>query len=117
MADGRLSGANPFGDTKFSERDWAILAAVRAVADVAGRTPADVALAWVAGRAGVASTLIGASRAEQVAANVAALTLTLTPERRAALEQASAPARPGVYAIFTPAIQAAVFGGTVQGWR
>ena len=55
------------------------------------RTPAAVALAWVQSRPGVASTIIGARRLEQLDANLAALDVRLPPEHVAALDAVSAP--------------------------
>ncbi|MHC5113818.1 MAG: aldo/keto reductase [Planctomycetota bacterium] len=61
------------------------------VADEAGVTPAQAALAWVQPRPGVASTIIGARTMEQLDANLAALDVTLSDEHRARLDEASAP--------------------------
>ena len=117
--DKRLDGANPFGDSLFTERNWKILDALNEVAKEAGQTPARVALAWVAGRPGVASTLMGVSRVEQVADNLAALDLVLSPAHRAALDAVSAPNPRMLYSLFTPSMrQHAVFGGSVvMPWR
>lgn len=112
--DKRLDGANPFGDTLFTERNWTIVDAVRHVADETGQSPARVALAWVIGRPGVASTLMGVSRAAQVTDNAAALDLVLSPDQRTALDAASAPADPRMlYGLFTPPVRRqVVFGGS-----
>lgn len=71
--DKRLDGANPFGDTLFTPRNWTVVDAVRKIAAEAGQTAARVALAWVFGRPGITSTLMGVSRAEQVKDNASAL--------------------------------------------
>jgi len=117
--DKRLDGANPFGDSLFTDRNWKIVGALRQVALETGETPAKVALAWVTGRPGVTSTLIGASRAEQVTDNIAALDVVLSPTHRAELDSISAPEPRMLYSLFTPSLrQHAVFGGsTVRGWR
>jgi aryl-alcohol dehydrogenase-like predicted oxidoreductase len=117
--DKRLDGANPFGDSLFTERNWKIVETLKQVAEDAGQSPAKVALAWVTGRPGVASTLMGVSRVEQVADNIAALDLMLSAEHRAALDAASAPEPRMLYNLFTPAVrQHAVFGGsTVAPWQ
>ena len=117
--DKRLDGANPFGDSLFTDRNWEIVDALRKVADEAGHSPAKIALAWVNGRPGVASTLMGVSRVEQVTDNVAALDVLLSDAHRAMLDSASAPEPRMIYSLFTPALrQHAVFGGsTVSGWR
>ncbi|WP_027134933.1 aldo/keto reductase [Geminicoccus roseus] len=52
---------------------------------------AQVALAWLLGRPGVASLVIGARTDEQLAANLAAADLSLAPEERARLDEVSAP--------------------------
>ncbi len=116
--DKRLDGANPFGDSLFTERNWRIVDVVRRVAAQTGQSPARVALAWVTGRPGVTSTLMGVSRAEQVSDNVSALELVLSPEHRSALDAVSAPDSGMLYALFAPTLrQHAVFGGgTVKPW-
>ena len=63
--DKRLDGANPFGDTLFTDRNWRIVDALRGVADAIGETPARVALAWVLSRPGVDCALMGVSRVAQ----------------------------------------------------
>jgi aryl-alcohol dehydrogenase-like predicted oxidoreductase len=117
--DMRLAGANPFGNSLFTERNWKIVDAVKTVAKELGQSPARVALAWVIGRPGVASTLLGVSRVEQVADNIAALGVGLPAEHRAALDAVSAPPQKMLYSLFTPKMrQHAVFGGsTVTPWR
>jgi aryl-alcohol dehydrogenase-like predicted oxidoreductase len=117
--DKRLDGANPFGDTLFTERNWKLVDELRRVAAEAGHSAASVALAWVIGRPGVTATLMGVSRVEQVADNVAALGVELSAAHRAALDAVSAPDPRMLYSLFTPAIrQQAVFGGSsVETWR
>lgn len=112
--DKRLDGANPFGNSLFTERNWTIVDTLRRVADEAGETPARIALSWVIGRPGITSTLMGVSRAEQVADNAAALDVVLPPEHRAMLDAASTPQDPRMlYSLFTPALrEQVVFGGS-----
>jgi len=117
--DKRLDGANQFGDTLFTEKNWQIVEAVQRVAREAGQTPARVALSWVIGSRGVTSTLIGVSRAEQVTDNIGALGFTLSAAQRATLDAVSTPATPRMlYGLFTPRIrQHVVFGGSpVTSW-
>ncbi|MGI4739075.1 MAG: aldo/keto reductase [Janthinobacterium lividum] len=116
--EGRLSGPNPFGNTLFTDRNWRILDALRAVATQAGRPLAQVALAWAAAQPGMSSLIIGASKMEQLADNLASLDVQLSRTQLRTLDEASAlePAFP--YPIFTPAGNKGVFGGaTVQGWQ
>jgi aryl-alcohol dehydrogenase-like predicted oxidoreductase len=117
--DKRLDGANPFGDTLFTERNWKIVDALRGVAREAGQTPARIALAWVVGRAGIASTLLGVSRPAQVTDNVGALDVILSREHRATLDAVSAPEPRMLSSLASPAtLKSAVFGGaSVAPWR
>jgi aryl-alcohol dehydrogenase-like predicted oxidoreductase len=117
--DKRLDGANPFGDTLFTERNWKIVEVLRRVANEAGQSPARVALSWVTSRPGVTSTLMGVSRAEQVADSARSLTVVLSDAHRALLDHVSAPDTRMLYSLFSPAVrQQAVFGGAaVDPWR
>jgi aryl-alcohol dehydrogenase-like predicted oxidoreductase len=116
--EGRLSGPNPFGNSKFTDRNWRVLDALRPVATELGRPLAQVALAWVSAQPGVTAPIIGVSKLAQLADNLAALDIRFTPEQLRALDEASAldPAFP--YGIFTPAVNRSIFGGNdVQGWQ
>ena len=114
---GRLSGPNPFGDSKFVERNWRVLEVLNAVAAELDRPPAQVALAWVMARPGVTSTIIGASKLTQLASNITATDVVLSEAQMQRLDEASAPA-PGFSAGLTsPMIRRMVFGGnSVTGW-
>ena len=88
-----------------------------AVASEQGRPPAQVALAWVMSRPGVASTLIGARTAAQLEGNVAAADLVLTDDQMARLNEASTPTPGFTTALTAPAIRRMLFGGhEVMGW-
>ena len=115
---GRLSGANPFGNSKFTDHNWDILDALRAVAQEVDRTPGQVALAWTMARPGVTSTLIGASSLVQLQGSIAACEITLTPAQMARLDAVSAPAMGFSAALTQPMIRRMVFGGhDVRGWQ
>ncbi len=115
--EGRLGGANPFGDSKFTDANWAVLDALRAVAEEMGRPPAQVALAWVVARPGVASMLVGARSVAQLEGNLAALDLALTADQARRLTQASAFAPGFSDSLASPMIRRMVFGGQdVRGW-
>jgi aryl-alcohol dehydrogenase-like predicted oxidoreductase len=64
-----------------------------AVADGAGVTPAQLALAWVLREPNVAAAIVGASRPEQVRENAAAAELKLSPDTLRAIDDALAPAQ------------------------
>jgi aryl-alcohol dehydrogenase-like predicted oxidoreductase len=61
---------------------------LRPVAEQAGLSMAELALAWVLRRPEVASAIVGASRPEQVHANAAASGIELTPDTLAAIDEA-----------------------------
>ena len=117
--DKRLDGANPFGDTLFTDRNWAIVDTVAQVAKETGHSPASIALAWVIGRRGITSTLMGVGRVQQAQDNFAALDLELSNAHRAALDAVSAPDGRMLYSLFQPAMRRhAVSGGSlVRPWR
>jgi aryl-alcohol dehydrogenase-like predicted oxidoreductase len=103
----------------FTYRNWTIVEVVRRIAGDIGRRSAQVALAWVIGRFGVTSTLMGVSRPEQVTDTLLARDLELAPAHRAARDEVSARDARMLYALVTPAPRRdAVFGGDpVRGWR
>ena len=114
--DGRLSGANPFGDTKFTDRNFDVLDTLRVVATEVDRPLAQVALAWVVAQPGVSSTILGVSKLDQLHDNIAALEITLTAAQLAKLNQSTVTAV-GPYGIFSPNVKQGIFGGfSVQGW-
>jgi aryl-alcohol dehydrogenase-like predicted oxidoreductase len=67
------------------------------VAEEAGHTPSQLALAWVLREPNVAAAIIGASRPEQVRENVAAADITLGPDTLAAIDDALAPAQTSLF--------------------
>jgi aryl-alcohol dehydrogenase-like predicted oxidoreductase len=98
-----------------AEHDWPTIEAVAQVATELGVSSAQVALAWVRGRPGVSSTLLGARTLEQLQANLASLDVTLTPEQRDTLDEVSAPTL-GFPATITNISANVAFGGmTVDG--
>ena len=115
--EGRLSGPNPFGNTKFNDRNWQVLDVLRQVATEAGQPLAQVALAWALARPGISSLIVGASKLAQLRDNLAALNVSLTPEQLRTLNAGSVsdPAFPEGF--FSAGLQRGIFGGhAVQGW-
>lgn len=114
---GRLSGANPFGDSKFNKRNWEILDVLLAVATELNRPAAQVALAWAAAQTGITSTLIGASTAAQLQSNIAALEIVFAPDQMQRLNGASALVPGFTDSLAAPFIRRMVFGGNdVRAW-
>lgn len=106
----RLRGDNPYGGMLFTERNFGIVDVLREVADELGVPMAQAALAWLLSRSGVSTLLMGASRPEQVTANIAALQITLSPEQQARLDATSALPSLNPYFIFQLP-RAVLFGG------
>jgi aryl-alcohol dehydrogenase-like predicted oxidoreductase len=76
---------------EMSEKQYAIIDAAAKVAAELGSTVPRVALAWVQGRPGVTSTIIGTRTLEHLEDNLKALDLNLTAEHIALLDAASKP--------------------------
>ncbi|UGS88825.1 aldo/keto reductase (plasmid) [Ralstonia wenshanensis] len=69
-------------------------------------------------RPGIASTLMGVSKVEQLHDNIEALNVRLSPDHLDMLDKVSAPTQKMLYSLFTPQLrQHAVFGGSqVRSW-
>lgn len=81
-------------DTRNTDRTWAIIAELEAVAQETGRPMAHVALAWLRSRPGVASTLLGARTLKQLTDNLAAADCVLDDSALARLTAVSNPGLP-----------------------
>jgi aryl-alcohol dehydrogenase-like predicted oxidoreductase len=116
QGEGRLAltqrSGNPAFEKLMTSRNWDIVDALVEAARVVARTPAQVALNWVATQPGVVSTLLGATKLEQLEDNLRALDFTLPAEVRAKLDAVSAPELVHPYHFFQPAMRAMVDGGT-----
>lgn len=98
------------------EREYAIIDALIDLAAAHGTTPAAVALAWVQARPGVASSIIGARRLDQLEDNLSALEVHLTDGDMARLNALSAP--PATFLTWVNGIAPNVFqGGTMVNGR
>jgi aryl-alcohol dehydrogenase-like predicted oxidoreductase len=84
-------GMEAFRPRNAEERTWEIMGKVREIAAARGVSPAEVALAWLAGRPAVTSVILGARTTEQLALNLKAAAMVLSPEEAAALTEVSAP--------------------------
>ncbi len=72
------------------DRAWPVVDAMREIADAKGVSVARVALAWLLHKPWVTSVIIGAKRIEQLEDNLAAVTLSLSAEEMARLDEVSA---------------------------
>jgi len=75
----------------YRDDDYAVIDRVVEVAERLGIKPAQVALAWLLGRPGVAAPISGASKMYQLEEAVAAVEVELTDEDRTYLEEAYQP--------------------------
>jgi len=115
-SDGRLNGDNPYGGMLFTQKNFDVVDTLRSVAAELGRPMAQVALAWVAARGGVASVLVGASRPEQMLENIAALDIVFSTDQQARLDAVGAPPVLNPYFIFDLP-RSRIFGGQdVEPW-
>ncbi|MEU5268545.1 aldo/keto reductase [Streptomyces hygroscopicus] len=85
------AGNDPMVEKWYADAEFAIVDAVRAVAEERGVSPAQVALAWLLGRPAVTAPIVGATRTGHLDDAVAAVGLSLDEEEVARLE---APYRP-----------------------
>jgi aryl-alcohol dehydrogenase-like predicted oxidoreductase len=114
--EGRLpavaASGNPGFEKLLTEQNWKIVDTLVGVAREMGKSPAQVALAWVASRPGVTSTIIGATKLEQLEANLGALGLEIPAPLQQRLDAVSAPPLVHPYHFFQPTMQAMIRGGT-----
>ena len=74
-----------------ADADRLVVEALHRVAQARGVPAAQVAIAWVMGKAEVSAPILGASRTGHIDDAVAALAIVLTPEERVTLEQSYVP--------------------------
>ncbi|HEX5638843.1 MAG TPA: aldo/keto reductase [Burkholderiaceae bacterium] len=75
----------------YQDSDFAVVEAVRKMAEARGASMARLAYAWLLGRPGVSAPIVGASKAWQLEEAVSAVDLTLSAEEATALEIAYRP--------------------------
>lgn len=84
-------GASQWVTRHLHEKTYALLDVLAGVATEVGASAAQVALTWVQGRPGVASTIIGARTLKQLDDNLGALSINLSSAQIAKLDEASKP--------------------------
>jgi len=73
------------------ERTWAVIAAVKSIAEAHDATASQVAIAWLLTRPAMTSVILGARTVDQLVDNLGATDLELSPDEIARLTDASAP--------------------------
>jgi 1-deoxyxylulose-5-phosphate synthase len=81
------ASSDPFGDSLYSEQDFDVVDATRAVAEGKGVSAAQVALAWLLQRPGVSAPIVGATKLSHLEDAIASVDVTLTEDEIAALEK------------------------------
>ena len=81
----RASGAKRY----FTERNWALLDRMDALAKTKGASISQVALAWLLADPLITSPIIGANSPEQLKDDLGAANVRLTPNEKSALDQAT----------------------------
>ena len=105
-----LTGAGRLADPeapgpKITDQDWYVVEALESVAADLGRSMAQVAINWAVTQPAVASVVVGASSADQLDSNLAALDFEIPADARRRLDEASAPELPSPYSMFTSEYQ------------
>lgn len=93
------------------EKNWEVLETLLGAAQEIGRTPTEVALAWLMGRPRVTSVLVGATRSEQLELSLSALELRLPEEIERRLTDVSRPESTELDHYFEPTLQGMIHGG------
>lgn len=100
-----------------TDRHWRILDVVLDIAKKIGKTPAQVALNWVATQPGITSPILGATKVAQLEDNLAAIEFVIPADLRKQLDEASAIELVHPYSFFTGRIRNMISGGTsLQAW-
>jgi len=87
----RLTEVGSWGANVLSDRNLTIAEVVQGIASDLGKTPSQIAIAWVLAQRARANIvpILGARRLEQVNDNLAGLDVTLSPAHLAQLQEAS----------------------------
>ncbi|TVQ30364.1 MAG: aldo/keto reductase [Phycisphaeraceae bacterium] len=108
---GAGDGRSSWISKKLDDKAFNVIDVLIDTAKQIGATPAQVALAWVQAQPGVASSVIGARKIDQLEDNLGALDVRLSAEQLAKLNEASKPTLPFPHD-FLKASAANMQGGT-----
>ena len=86
-AGARLTQGKSYSDLFMNDANWDILEKLEAFCAARGRTLLELALSWLAAQPVMLSVIAGATRADQVAANVKAIDWVLTPADLAEIDE------------------------------
>ncbi len=88
----RLQTTPRFQDRYATEKNWTIVEGLTAFAAARGHTMLDLAFSWLALQPVVSSVIAGATKPEQIDANVKAVGWKMTAEELAEIDRISRPA-------------------------
>ena len=114
VGDGRftkLEGTQDYTLRKNTPKNLQILTVVQKVAEKLGKTPAQIALNWVANQPGVGSVVIGATKLAQLEENLACLDFKIDADSLKELDEVSRPDTPFPYSFFADDFQTGVHAG------
>ena len=83
----RFARMGRFGERYMTEQNWSIIGELEAFATERGHTLLDLAISWLIARPYLTSVIAGATRREQIDANVKAATWQLTPDEVKAIDK------------------------------
>lgn len=86
-AGARITGSQGAQDRYLTERNWAVVEDLRAFAGGRGHTLLDLAFSWLLSFDVTSSVIAGATKPEQIDANVGAASWILTPEELAEVDR------------------------------
>jgi aryl-alcohol dehydrogenase-like predicted oxidoreductase len=86
LPDGRLKATQASAERFLTERNWALTSKLERFAAERGHTLIELAFGWLASHDTIPSIIAGATKPEQIDANVAAAGWRLSPDERAALD-------------------------------
>jgi aryl-alcohol dehydrogenase-like predicted oxidoreductase len=86
QVDGRLTRPGPNSNRIFTEANWEKLAKLETFATGRGHTMGELAIAWLLSKPYISTIIAGATKNEQVTANVTAADWRLTAEEVAEVE-------------------------------
>jgi len=92
-SDTRFGRAKQLGDRYMTEDNWKIVEALSSFVSARGRTMLELAFSWLLSRPNLASIIAGATRPEQIEANVKAVSWKLSKDELAEVDRITAPAR------------------------
>mgnify|MGYP000011036788 CR=1 FL=1 len=92
--EGSRAADDEYTERRFTEENWAVLDAVRAIAEERDATPAQVSLAWLLAKDVVDAPIVGAKRIDHLEEHVGALPLSLSDADLARIEAPKTPRWP-----------------------